>query len=149
MKRLGLIGVFSAVAFSFLAAHSEAAYKCVDANGKVNFQDKKCPTTSTESEIALKKESKSTSSQVDQSWSNDRKQILKLMCIRGLGQLGREQSPNAELAKEICDCTAKKYYANPKPVLDEIEKTGDTEKAKKLMEPAMISCAKETLESSP
>jgi len=149
MKRLDLIGVVLAVVFSFLAANSEAAYKCIDGSGKTVFQDKKCPTASAESEVVLKKEVKAVSPQRDQTWSNDRVQVMKLMCMRGLGKLGQEPGPNSEIGKEICECTAKKYYENPKFVLDEIDKSGDIERAKKLMEPAMLGCAKETLEANP
>jgi hypothetical protein len=149
MRRVNLVGLILTAAFAFSTANSEAAYKCVDANGKTNFQDKKCPTTSTESEMSLKKQSKTESPQSDQSWSKDRRQVLNLMCIRGLGQLGQEQGPSSEIGRKICECTAKKYYENPKSVIDQIEKSGDAEKAKKLMEPAMISCTQEVWKSRP
>lgn len=123
-------------------------FKCVDSAGRVSFQEKACPTASSSAEITIKSTEPRLSGE-DRAWVADRSEMVLSLCLDLLETQPNLQILDPEVGRQICECGTRRYFSNPVSRLRALEAARDIEGNKRLMRPAMTSCAKEIIDKQP
>lgn len=112
MKRSYFSTIFFAPLLIVPLAASAGVYKCVDATGRISFQEQACPNTSSSSEVSIKNQKPSSSSR-NGNFLDITESKLSAACIKSV----RAQS-DPEKIRSYCECSAREILSDPARVKD-------------------------------
>lgn len=142
MRHFLLVAV---IALTPLISHA-AINKCVDAKGKISYQEQACQIGAAASEIAVKGGNTPVMSEDDKRWVAERREWFVGDCRQTFSSKISSQPVSPAAAPEICQCMTTRLFATSVGKLRAMEARKDVDGMKKLMQPISAGCAKEFLD---
>lgn len=133
------------IALTPLISHA-AINKCIDAKGKISYQEQPCLIGAAASEIAVKGGSTPVMSEDDKRWVAERREWFVGDCQQTHSSNISSKLVSPAAAREICQCMTTRLFATSVGKLRAMEARKDVGGMKKLMLPISAGCVTEFME---